>query len=365
MAVISAGQGCDYDSSSDDVTYVSEGAPFDGAGTVDYMGMYLRNYPSPITIKWSVYTASGNDLTTIDDPNVPVSKIVTPSPAGCYTASAPGDFTAFSVEAGNYLGGYSPENFARDPAGGTGLWSLSGDQTDVTGVTFSLDADGKDSLTGTGETSGTLYYQAAGGGAMAIAGSIATVKTGVQATGGASMVIAGTLGTVSTRYRDMGGHAMAITGTLGTVKTGFQAVGGYAMTIVGDCSPIAVIGQVVGQGVMAITGTLSTIKTGVISVGGGAVAIAGTLLKKTSTSVGGGAVSIVGTLLRKTSILVGEGSVISTGTLAAIFIAIQAVGQGTMSIIGSLETVKIPGGGGNGHEPHLHAKLSVGIGVEL
>jgi len=72
------------------------------------------------------------------------------------------------------------------------------------------------------------------------------------------------------------------------------------------------------------------------TVGDGAISIAGTLTPKTKLTVGAGAVAIIGTLVRLPKIGVGSGAVAMAGTLTSIKRMLQAVGGGSVGIVGRL-----------------------------
>lgn len=139
-----AGQGCtDRASKLNSYTFVSEGAPASQSGSVNKLEVF-GSWDASDTMYFAFFTASGNDLTTVVGTRTAIT-----SGTGlqeCKTYNAPGDFTAFSVSQDEYLGLYNPQAQDYDGSGGAGVWYLITDNTDVSGVTFTLDADMLDAL---------------------------------------------------------------------------------------------------------------------------------------------------------------------------------------------------------------------------
>ncbi len=142
-----AGAGCaSRGASVADHTFVSEGAPASQGGSCNKLEVYAYSTVPDAGAKFAFFTASGNDLTTVAGTITPVT-IPDFDGNDCATFTAPGDFTAFSVSSGDYLGIYT--STAKQQyllSTGSGIWYKAGDNTNVSGVAFTFDADGIDSL---------------------------------------------------------------------------------------------------------------------------------------------------------------------------------------------------------------------------
>lgn len=113
------------------------------SGNCDRLAEYITGVGERDFI-FAFFTRSGNDFTTVAGTRVVSSAV---EPTGCEERSAPGDFTAFSVSSGDYLGAYYVRSSDFTSSGGTGLWTLAGDQTDISAVTFAEQATWLDALT--------------------------------------------------------------------------------------------------------------------------------------------------------------------------------------------------------------------------
>jgi len=142
-------------------TFVSEGCPATISGNVVALRWYGSS-PASKTIKFVFFTASGNNLTVVDGSLVSIS-LTEEAIKGTQEYTAPGDFTAFAVTAGNYLGLYTATGGAGDTyqdyasSGGNGVWYYNGDGTSASGLGFTLGAAWIDSLSADIQTaSGTI-----------------------------------------------------------------------------------------------------------------------------------------------------------------------------------------------------------------
>jgi len=183
------------------------------------------------------------------------------------------------------------------------------------------------------EAGSTLYYQDTGQHAMTISGSIVK-RTSVPRMGAYAMAITGTLGSVKTSFQTTGGYAVPITGSL--LKMTSRPAGGYALTITGTLQRMTSIP--VGGYAIAITGSLVALKTFFQDVGGHAMAIAGSLVKQTNISAGGYSMPISASILKVINVGVGDHSMSITGEVAKLIY--QTVGGYAMTITGSLGAVK-------------------------
>ena len=139
-----AGQGCaDRSAAVSAYTFVSQGAPASQGGSCNKLEVYANPADVASVFKFNFFTASGNSLTAI---GTAISIAAGAVGAQCYTYTAPGDFTAFSVNSGEYLGCYFVNGQDYALSGGSGLWYKSGDQSGASGVALTFDADGIDGL---------------------------------------------------------------------------------------------------------------------------------------------------------------------------------------------------------------------------
>jgi len=132
-------------------TFVSKCAPASIAGNVTKLAAFVGS-GSGTTAYFAFFTASGNDLTLIAGTRISVT--VPAQEAQATEWNAPGDFTAFAVPLGSYLGMYNPGDLTYNTSGSTGLWYKLGDHTEVSGITFGLFANGIDGLSADIEASG-------------------------------------------------------------------------------------------------------------------------------------------------------------------------------------------------------------------
>lgn len=127
-------------------TWVSYGHPADISGNVDRLGMYADPDYITDTVRFAFFTASGNNLTTVSGTRTAAMEFGGTGSA-CYEFNAPGDFTAFPVSAGEYLGGHTPIKQYYDTSGGADIWYTSGDHTDASSYAFDYEAGVGDALT--------------------------------------------------------------------------------------------------------------------------------------------------------------------------------------------------------------------------
>lgn len=138
-----AGQGCvARDGSFGGYTRVSEGGPASQSGSCNKLEIYASGSTTN-PFKFNFFTASGNNLTAIGSA---ISVVAGNTDTKCHTFNAPGDFTAFSVNFGEYLGCYTVMAQHRGSSGGAGLWSKSGDYSEASGDTFTLEGERLDAL---------------------------------------------------------------------------------------------------------------------------------------------------------------------------------------------------------------------------
>lgn len=135
-------------------TFVERSNPANGTGTIDYVCMYVVQCTTPTDVDIASFSASGNTLTTNGSITVSI-----PS-AGQKIYNAPGDFTAFGISTGEYIGGYLPSNvfLEADNSGGTGIWYATGDHVPCTDIAFDAPVyiNWEMSLYATGVTAGWI-----------------------------------------------------------------------------------------------------------------------------------------------------------------------------------------------------------------
>jgi hypothetical protein len=148
-------------------TMVSKAYPATVGGSVTRLSLWISTQTNPsvqATIAFAFFTASGNVLSMVPGSRVTFTITVLYG-ARKQEFSAPDDFTAFNVSAGDYLGccisdGAAFEHFN---VSGPGLWYCAGDQTNASDVTFTslsrldtLEAD----ITAAEATGNPWYYYA-------------------------------------------------------------------------------------------------------------------------------------------------------------------------------------------------------------
>jgi len=123
-----AGQGCaDRGSTLTGYTMVSQSAA-SVSGSVTKLSCYVDFTGGAGALKFRFYTVDGDTCTPVDGTLVSVTPAQT---AGCQEFEAGVDFTAFDVEAGQYLGCYVEQKQTYADAGGTGFWYKNGDYSEA------------------------------------------------------------------------------------------------------------------------------------------------------------------------------------------------------------------------------------------
>jgi len=132
-------------------TNIAKGNPANLSGTLDHLDIWLQAYSSGTIDFATFYVVSGNYLSTRG-----TALGLTPA-AGDNDFDAPGDFTAFDVESGDYLGVYLPlgVNVEVDTTGGSGFWFKASDEIPCTNVEFSSNDSYELSIGGTGSEPST------------------------------------------------------------------------------------------------------------------------------------------------------------------------------------------------------------------
>lgn len=130
-----------------DYTFISKDNPANATGTIDYISIYLYDVGVSDLDVASFEEVSTDYFTTRG--NVTVEVIST----GLSEFNAPGDFTAFDINAGDYIGAVASAadtDVEWDPSGYAGVWYKASDEIPCTNVEFSFLAGDTMSLYCTG-----------------------------------------------------------------------------------------------------------------------------------------------------------------------------------------------------------------------
>lgn len=135
---VDVGLNCPDEDSNDNgaanYTVVEHGNPSASDGSIDEVCIYTEDTISGM--EFAAFDHEGsNALTTSDDcdgANLSAS-------SGVNTYNAPGDFTAFSINSGGFIGYFKTNGTLRRTNGGSnGYWYVSGDEIPCTSTTFTL-----------------------------------------------------------------------------------------------------------------------------------------------------------------------------------------------------------------------------------
>ena len=147
MATIDVGPGATVRSTTiGGNTYIDKANPANGTGTIDHLDAWMSTGIVGDIDLGSFEEVSPDTFTTRG------SVTVTPA-AGDNDFDAPGDFTAFAIAIGDYLGAYTPQfklSFKSDATGGSGYWWKAGDNIPCTGAGFAFTSAETFSIYGTG-----------------------------------------------------------------------------------------------------------------------------------------------------------------------------------------------------------------------
>ena len=134
MATIDVGQDAGSSSAGNGYTIVVKTNPANDTGTIDHIDISTANFGQDMDVA-SLYVVSGNNLSTRDNVT-----ITTKNPP---TYDAPGDFTAFDINSGDYIGCYYNASTAglRASTGYSGMWYANADYITCSNQAFST-ADG-------------------------------------------------------------------------------------------------------------------------------------------------------------------------------------------------------------------------------
>ena len=118
MAAIDVGPGGNNLASAfSGYTVVDKANPANLDGTIDHLDVWIRSYTSGTIDLAAFFVVSGDNLSTRG-----TATGLTPA-TGDNDFDAPGDFTAFAIDAGDYLGVWVPDSISLDRgSGGAGFW---------------------------------------------------------------------------------------------------------------------------------------------------------------------------------------------------------------------------------------------------
>jgi len=150
MAAIDVGSSCDITGSvaTAGKTRIDKQNSANLTGTIDYCCLNSDTALTGIKIA-SFINEGGNVLSTHD-----YTGLADQGSSGLSEYNAPEDFTAFDIDAGEYLGIYYSSGGIRFNNSGVGQWNSSGDHIPSSSVTYSLTSNVQLSLYATGNTTG-------------------------------------------------------------------------------------------------------------------------------------------------------------------------------------------------------------------
>jgi len=149
MALIDVGPGCGDGASSfaGGSTYITQLNPSNDAGVIDYICIWAAGVVTGVEVA-SFYNVGGNDYTTRG--NVSLANLA----VGLNEFSAPGDFAAFNIATGDFIGLYWTDgNVDADSLVSSHL-KLAGDNIPCTAATFAAGSRWNPKIYATGISSG-------------------------------------------------------------------------------------------------------------------------------------------------------------------------------------------------------------------
>lgn len=146
---IDVGDPCiDRNSNFGNATGISQQNPANATGTIDYICAYLVTAPGDPVQVASFADEGSNVLSTNGTATTPNGSI------GSNEWNAPGDFTAFAINSGEYIGCFYPGAVERSTDDGGSYWYLGGDNIPASSVSFNAYSPRKFSLYCTGTEAG-------------------------------------------------------------------------------------------------------------------------------------------------------------------------------------------------------------------
>lgn len=132
-------------------TVVAKENPANASGTIDHLCIWLSAFSSG-NFDFASFADEGSNVLSTNG----VAQGLTCA-VGQNEFNAPGDFTAFDINSGEYLGYYTQasDNRVEKTTSGSGLWRYDGaDQIPCSSVTFAVQADRACSIYATGTETG-------------------------------------------------------------------------------------------------------------------------------------------------------------------------------------------------------------------
>jgi len=130
-------------------TFVEEQNPANATGTLDHLEVYCGAAGTGTADFGSFYVVSGANLSTRD------TALGLAVGAALNTFDAPGDFTAFNINIGDYIGvSVAGMGQRYKTSTGTGVWIISGDYVPCTNQAFTYLANWRSAIYATGVEAG-------------------------------------------------------------------------------------------------------------------------------------------------------------------------------------------------------------------
>lgn len=134
-------------STSASYTFCGKNNAANGTGTIDHCDCYISD-GAPGTVDFASFVDEGSNVLSTNGSSGAIAIA-----DGLNEFDAPGDFSAFNINSGEYIGGYGYScSFDYDGSGGGGQWWTSGDRVPCSSYSFSFAADDILSIYGTGTT---------------------------------------------------------------------------------------------------------------------------------------------------------------------------------------------------------------------
>ena len=150
-------------------TFVVKENPASEAGSINVINIWAKVDGGNMTgIDVASFTDEGSNVLST---NGVASNIGTATAGECTTFNAPGDFTAFAIASGEYLGVTYDAGRLEYDTGGSGVWDTTADDIPASSVTFgALLTDRDYSIGGTATEAGGLQKSIVG--SMIMAGAL-------------------------------------------------------------------------------------------------------------------------------------------------------------------------------------------------
>jgi len=156
-----------------DYTFIAAENPANESGTINHIEVYIYSDTGTIEVA-SFYKTNGNTFSTRGSTGVLEVEV------GLNVYNAPGDFTAFDINIGDYIGIHGVGSTIRieQDSSGDGKWYKPGDYIPCTDTLFSWLVDRTISLYATGGVTG--YTISVGSGSFTLTGQILNLLKGFK-----------------------------------------------------------------------------------------------------------------------------------------------------------------------------------------